>query len=380
MREAIDLLGRPCRWQGELGRALLPLALLLWVCCSCGLSTPESSHTEVPPTATLPARMVEGVLLVTDTPGMTASPTQQPPTRVHPTHTPIHTATPRPPTATATSLPTITSTPKPERQVAQVVGVIDGDTIEVEIDGQRYRLRYIGVDSPEPRDRASSVIDAGVQAAQVNEELVGGKTVWLEKDISETDQYDRLLRYVYVGELFVNAEMVRRGYAEAKRYEPDVRYQALFEQLQVEARAAKRGFWGATPTPLPTPPLDQAALPPPDTAATGQGHVRVAAHCCQFDAPGNDHDNLGEEYVCLENAGTAAVDLSGWCVKDEKDHTYCFPAFTLEPGALVRVHTGAGADSASDLYWNHDGAVWNNGGDTVYVYNAGGALVCEFGY
>jgi micrococcal nuclease len=349
---------------------------LLSVLFSPPSATPTPLATLLAAGATLTAAR-RSALLVTDTPAATATPSQQPPTEAPSTATPVSTATRVPRTATMTPLPS--PTPTPVRQMAQVVRVVDGDTIDVEIDGQVYPLRYIGVDCPEPRDRASSVMDDGLLAAQVNEELVGGKMVWLEKDVSETDQYGRLLRYVYAGELFVNAEMVRRGYAEAKRYEPDVRYHALFEQLEAEARVAQRGLWGATPTPVLTATAEQAALGRPG-AATGQGNVSVAAHCCQFDAPGNDHDNLGEEYVCLVNTGAAPVDLSGWCVKDEKDHTFCFSAFTLAAGAVVRVHTGAGADSGSDVFWNHDGAVWNNGGDTVYVYDSTGALVCRFGY
>ena len=371
--------------QREAARVLLLAALSLWLCCSCGRAATQSPSTGGVLIATPRSTRPAGPLLVTDTPAPTLTATDALPTPVPVSPTASHTAAQAPPTATRvpptlteTPLPTVTLTPTPARQMARVVWVTDGDTIQVEMDGQRFDVRYIGVDSPEPRDRADAA-DPGVVAARANEELVGGQTVWLEKDVSETDGYDRLLRYVYAGELFVNAEMVRRGYAEAKRYEPDVRYQALFEQLEAEARAAKRGFWSATPTPLPTATVAEAALPQPD-AGEGQGAVRVAANCCQFDAPDNDNENLNEEYVCLENTGTAVVDLSGWCVKDEKDHTYCFPAFALGPGATVRVHTGGGANTATDVYWDHSGAVWNNDGDTVYVYDAAGALVCAYEY
>ena len=75
----------------------------------------------------------------------------------------------------------------------------------------------------------------------------------LEKDVSETDRYGRLLRYVWVGDLMVNAELVRLGYALVSTYPPDVKYQDLFLRLPQEARAAGRGMWaeGATPTPSP---------------------------------------------------------------------------------------------------------------------------------
>lgn len=144
-------------------------------------------------------------------------------------------ATPEPPTAT------------PGRVQAQVIRVIDGDTIEVVVVGQTYKVRYIGIDTPETKHPTKPVEPYGPEAAAKNEELVGGKIVGLEKDVSETDRYGRLLRYVYVGDLMVNAELVRLGYAQVSTYPPDVRYQDLFLQLQWEAREAGRGLWGVLP-------------------------------------------------------------------------------------------------------------------------------------
>jgi micrococcal nuclease len=127
-----------------------------------------------------------------------------------------------------------------------VSGIIDGDTIEVVLAGQTYRLRYIGIDCPEPGEYGSE------QATQANRQLVEGKTVRLEEDVSETDQYGRLLRYVYVGGIFVNAELVRRGYASAWTYPPDVAFSDLFAQFEREARENGRGLWAA-PTPTTGP-------------------------------------------------------------------------------------------------------------------------------
>ena len=143
-------------------------------------------------------------------------------------------AMPGPPTATP-------------RVRAQVIRVIDGDTIEVIAGAQVYKVRYIGIDTPETKHPSKPVEPFGPEAAAKNEELVGGKIVGLEKDVSETDRYGRLLRYVYVGDLMVNAELVWLGYAQVSTYPPDVRYQGLFLQLQWEARAAERGLWGAPP-------------------------------------------------------------------------------------------------------------------------------------
>lgn len=92
----------------------------------------------------------------------------------------------------------------------------------------------------------------GHEARDYNEGLVLGKTVELEKDVSETDQFGRLLRYVWLDGEMVNATLVRDGYAQASAYPPDVKYQSLFSTLQAEARDAARGLWGVACEPTPT--------------------------------------------------------------------------------------------------------------------------------
>ena len=115
---------------------------------------------------------------------------------------------------------------------AQVVEVIDGDTIRVLVDGLEYPVRYIGIDTPEMGHPDEPVEWMGPEAWAKNQELVEGKVVTLERDVSETDKYGRLLRYVWVGDLMDNAELVRLGYAQSSTYPPDVKRQDLFLQLQ----------------------------------------------------------------------------------------------------------------------------------------------------
>jgi micrococcal nuclease len=134
-----------------------------------------------------------------------------------------------------------------------VLNVVDGDTIEVAINGQAYTLRYAGIDTPEQGD------PFGPEAAAANRELLGGNSVYLEKDVSETDKYGRLLRYVWVGEVMVNAEMLRLGYAHASTQPPDERYHDLFLELEREAREAGRGFWASQPE-APSAPPGSAAV------------------------------------------------------------------------------------------------------------------------
>ena len=121
--------------------------------------------------------------------------------------------------------------------MARVTRVIDGDTIAIE---GGYRVRYIGIDTPEIHPELEPF---GIEALEVNRKLVEGKKVRLERDVSETDKYGRLLRYVYVDNVLVNAELVRNGLAEAKAYPPDIKYQDYLEGLEAEARQTGRGMW-----------------------------------------------------------------------------------------------------------------------------------------
>src|SRR3989344_1730333 len=120
-----------------------------------------------------------------------------------------------------------------------VTNVIDGDTIEIE--GGKI-VRYIGIDTPETKHPKKKVQCFGIEAFMENKALVEGKQVRLEKDISETDRYGRLLRYVYIGDLFINDYLVRQGYAYAATFPPDVKYQSVFKQAQTEAEQNNRGL------------------------------------------------------------------------------------------------------------------------------------------
>jgi micrococcal nuclease len=140
------------------------------------------------------------------------------------------------PTTIAGCVPQNTS-----RETGLVVGIVDGDTIDVRINGQNVRVRYIGVNTPEQGQPFYS------EATTYNQKLVGNKTVTLVKDTSETDQFDRLLRYVIVGDIFVNNELVTMGYAEASAYAPDTACVRTFETAQRKAQLVKVGLWSPTP-------------------------------------------------------------------------------------------------------------------------------------
>ena len=135
-----------------------------------------------------------------------------------------------------------TALPQPGLEGA-VVRVVDGDTIEVQLGERLERIRYIGVNTPEVHHPTKGEEPGGRAAAAVNAQLVGGRHVRLELDAQPRDRYGRLLAYVWVDATMVNAELVRRGVAQVMTVPPNVRYQALFLELQREARDAGRGLW-----------------------------------------------------------------------------------------------------------------------------------------
>jgi len=115
--------------------------------------------------------------------------------------------------------------------------------------------------------------------------------------------------------------------------------------------------------------------PPPDTA-------RVEfVWPFHYDAEGDDAANLNDEYFTLENTGTAAVDLGGWTVSNERGLVFRFPdGYTLAVGAVVFVHSGAGVDTDNILYWNADGPVWNDDSDIAVLYDPTGLIVDLYAY
>jgi micrococcal nuclease len=144
----------------------------------------------------------------------------------------------------------------PGHEMGEVTRVVDGDTIEVRITGRAdgpgagdtrvggsYDVRLIGIDTPESVKPNSPVECFGREASAAAKALLEGSDVRLVKDVEETDRYDRLLRYVYLGHELANARLVVNGYAAAYTYPPNVRHSELFVALQREASREQRGLW-----------------------------------------------------------------------------------------------------------------------------------------
>ena len=255
-------------------------------------------------------------------------------------------------------------TEEQSREIAFVMQVIDGDTIEVILNGESYKLRYIGIDAPEPG------MDCSQESTDANRSMVENQIVELERDFSDIDQYGRLLRYVYLPDgTLVNAELVRLGLAVALAYPPDTKHQEIINLNELEARNSAACIWKpATSTP---------SLP----GLESDIDLAIDPECSQFNAPGNDNENKKEEYVCIVNQGPSAADMSGWSVHDDYGWTFEFPGFSLPAGSVVKVITGCGDNTGSELYWCKDEtAVWNNDGDCVFLSDSQGELILQYCY
>lgn len=149
----------------------------------------------------------------------------------------------------------INNTDKENNQVelteATVTKVIDGDTIWVDINGKEEKVRFIGVNCPE---YTTKIEEYGKEATEYTTNELLGKKVYLQKDISQTDDYNRLLRYVWLEKIdtineenienyLFNAKLVINGYAQSNYYKPDISLQNYLEKFEKESKEQKIGIW-----------------------------------------------------------------------------------------------------------------------------------------
>lgn len=131
----------------------------------------------------------------------------------------------------------------PNRITATVTRIIDGDTVEVTIDGKKETVRMILVDTPETKKPNTEVQPFGPEATEFTKQMLENKTVQLEKDVSGTDKYGRFLYYIWLDGKLYNEMLLEKGLARVAVYPPDVKYVDEFRQVQKQAQQAAIGIW-----------------------------------------------------------------------------------------------------------------------------------------
>ena len=243
----------------------------------------------------------------------------------------------------------------PEGAAARVVYVFDGDSMEVEIDGRTKEVRLLGINAPEGDECF------GNEARDALIGLLDGRDLVLVEDpADDTDQYGRLLRYVYIDDENVNGHMLADG--SAVTLQGDHRYNDEFVEIGNHAAEAMLGMWA--------PDACGPAPPPGATIAS-----------VEYDPPGPDDERLNDEFVTIRNGGNQPLNVARWILRDESTRNrYEFKGPNLKPGEAVTVRTGCGNDQASTVYWCSDAPIWSNAGDTAILQDGHGSVVDRWTY
>ena len=266
----------------QVTRMAAALICMVFLCCACdGAASPEAIALRSPTATRRPTNTPTAIVL---------------PTIAQPTRTPG----------------ALCVAPEAARERAWVIAVIDGDTIDVRMDEGVFRVRYIGIDTPESSD------PRGDWASAANADLVLDKEVILIRDVSETDRYERLLRYVFVDGMFVNLELVRQGAATAGAWPPDTACYLTFLAAEKGARDVAAGIWSATDT-QEVPVMAGSTCPQGCTTHLAgcdiKGNISYSSGEKIFHVPGQENyedtvisPDKGERWFCTEAEATA----NGW--------------------------------------------------------------------
>ena len=263
----------------------------------------------------------------------------------------------QPASTTLEETPVAPTAISPPGDHVQVIQIFDGDSLIAALDdGTHVEVRLLGINAPEGSECH------GDAAKRTLEQLLDSGTATLVEDIEATDQFDRLLRYIYVDGLNVNMAMIANG--DAIVLQGDHSFDAEFAAIADSAADSAIGMWA--------PDVCGPDLPPDSIAIVD----------FFYNPAGRDEDDLNGEWIAVANDGSQAVNLSDWTLRDEStQNRYRFPeSFFLESGGEVLVHSGCGSDTTTDLFWCAEDPVWSNGGDTAILQLPTGAVVSRERY
>jgi micrococcal nuclease len=272
--------------------------------------------------------------------------------------------------------------------------VTDGDTVDIRYqNGTIETVRLLGLDTPEVHTGVSPNEFEGVPDNQAGRDCLrrwgekassyakselSGESVGLSFDENEGRRgyYGRLLGYIHVNEDLFNYNLVENGYARVYDDSDFVR-QEEFYNAESQAQNSNTGLWECTEVSSNTDVSGSNS----DSVDTTTSSSSLEVTQIHEDAAGDERDNLNDEYIVFENTGSSTLDLSGWSVSDDVDHTYRFPDdFEVGSGETVTLRTGSGSDTDTELYWDSSSPIWNNNGDTVIVENGAGEVVISREY
>jgi hypothetical protein len=231
--------------------------------------------------------------------------------------------------------------------VGKILDVIDGDTITVLLDGLVVNVRYIGVDAPESVSRLEYL---GKEARNRNRELVTGRDVLLYKDVSDRDRFDRLLRYVFVDDKFINYELVSQGYASVLDEPPDSACALLFKDAEESVKEQALGIW-APHTPQPE-------------------QIFAVTNMIIFSV------NKTGEFVDIQNVGDTAIELDGWKLVSEQGREECKLSGIIHSYEIVRLFSGIDQPGFSCGF---EEPIWNDSEpDPAVLYDPDGNEVARY--
>lgn len=241
---------------------------------------------------------------------------------------------------------------------ATVTHIVDGDTFEVVWSdgysppaGLLDRIRIAGVDTNETLTNEPLAQEAKDRLAAL---LPLGTVVTLQAIDEQSSTLDRPVRHVLVNGENVATTLIREGLGLAASYDFEPSYRNEYFAASEAAQLAGTGVWSRFT---------------PGTGTTDDVSIFV-----NFDAAGNDADNLNDEYVVIQNTSGAVLDVSNWTLRSSArlgDGTLYIPdGVTIASGDSLRVHVGAGINTASSIYLDQSAPIFNNTGDVVYLRDA----------
>ncbi len=244
--------------------------------------------------------------------------------------------------------------PPPTARPASIYRLADGDSFELTWTdtGDRDDVRLVGINAPE-----SDACHGAASKTELSDLTEGSELMVQEEGF---DEFGRVLANVWVDGVWLNGSLVRAGAVLASAGAE--RFRTELAGAQRAARTEELGLWST------------------DTCA--RRDVNLVITWIESDPSGRDSEALEEEWIAIENTGVTEIDLSGWSVRDESTRNRYFfgSGYTLSAGGSVKLRSGFGTDSATDLYWQSTVPIWNNAGDTGFVLDPDGRFVTYRSY